>query len=46
MLKATKAILESYIDALNHLYSYVNVKGDSRLQAKNLLQKMVQLESN
>ena len=41
--KATEAILESYsaiIGALNDLYSDVNMKGDTRLKAYNLLQKM------
>ncbi|XP_013780077.1 uncharacterized protein LOC106464480 [Limulus polyphemus] len=45
--KATEAILESYravIDALSHLYSDVNEKDDTRLQANNLLQKMEELE--
>ena len=45
--KATEAILESYsaiTDALSHLYSDVNEKGDTRLQANSLLQKMEELE--
>ena len=45
--KATEAILESYsaiIGALNDLYSDVNMKGDTRLKANNLLQKMEELE--
>nr|XP_028571626.1 uncharacterized protein LOC114589432 [Podarcis muralis] len=46
--KATEAVLESYsdiTDALSHLYSDVNGKGETRLQANNLLQKTEELES-
>ncbi|XP_013793798.1 uncharacterized protein LOC106477819 [Limulus polyphemus] len=45
--KATEAILESYraiTDALSHLYSDVIEKGDTRLQANYLMQKMEELE--
>ena len=41
--KATEAILESYsaiTSALSHLHSDVSEKGDTRLHANNLLQKM------
>ena len=44
--KATEVVLESYsaiTDALSHLYSDVNEKGDTRLQANNILQKMGEL---
>ena len=42
-----KAILQSYsaiTNALNHLHSDVSEKGDTRLYADNLLQKMEKLE--
>ena len=45
--KATEAILESYCaitNALGHLHSDVSEKGDTRLHANNLLQKMEKLE--
>ena len=45
--KATEAILESYsaiTNALSHLHSDVSEKGDTRLHANNLLQKMEKLE--
>lgn len=45
--KATEAVLESYsaiTDALSHLYSDVNKKDDTRLQANNILQKMEELK--
>ena len=45
--KAMEAILESYsaiINALSHLHSDVSEKGDTRLHAKNLLQKIKKLE--
>ena len=44
--KATEAILESYsamTSALSHLHSDVSEKGDTRLHANNLLQKMEKL---
>ena len=45
--KATEAILESYsaiTNALSHLHSDVTEKGDTRLHANNLFQKMEKLE--
>ena len=45
--KATEAILESYsaiTNTLSHLHSNVSEKGDIRLYANNLLQKMKKLE--
>ena len=45
--KATEAILESYsaiTNALSHWHSDVSEKGDTRLHANNLLQKMEKLE--
>ncbi|GIY59792.1 zinc finger MYM-type protein 1 [Caerostris darwini] len=45
--KATEAILENYndiTDALNYLHSDNNTKGDTRLRAKNLLEKMEEFE--
>ena len=45
--KATEAILESYsaiTNALSHLHFDVSEKGDTRLHANNLLQKMEKLE--
>ena len=42
-----KAILESYsaiTNALSHLHSDVSEKGDTRLHANNLLQKIEKLE--
>ena len=45
--KATEAILEScsaITNALSHLHSDVSEKGDTRLYANNLLQKMEKLE--
>ena len=45
--KATEAILENYNDithALNYLHSDNNTKGDTRLRANNLLDKMEEFE--
>ena len=45
--KAMKAILESYsaiTNALSHLHSDVSEKGDTRLHANNLLQKIEKLD--
>lgn len=45
--KATEAILESYsaiTDDHSNLYSGANLKGDTKLQDNNSLQKMKELE--